>query len=62
MMEIDKNDSCVSGEHKIPLENESLSPFLEGLSPVLKDLSQEGIKIQAQNLMKPETAETPEII
>jgi hypothetical protein len=39
IIKIEKNDSGVSSEHKMSPENESLSPYLGGLSPVLDVIS-----------------------
>lgn len=39
-----KNNFGVSGEHKMTLENDRLSPVLEGLSPDLQELSPEESK------------------
>ncbi len=41
IIKIVKNDSDVSGEHKISPENESLSPYFDSLSPVSNKLSPE---------------------
>jgi len=38
-IKIEKNNSSVSGKHKMSPENESLSPYLDCLSPVSNELS-----------------------
>ena len=44
IIKIEKNDSGISGEHKIIPENENLSPYLDSLSPVSNELSPEDIQ------------------
>jgi hypothetical protein len=41
IIKIEKNNSGISGEHKVTPENEGLSPYFDSLSPVSNELSPE---------------------
>jgi len=41
IVKIEKNDSTISGEHKMFPENESLAPYLEEMTPENNGLSPE---------------------